>query len=88
MTPRANHRRNQVKENKQAKNDLAIFSGEGTIKHIMRVTGRLDVKRVELEDQWDDNVKQGHHLINSLRDHFTFWDDYEQAWDDYGQLVE
>ena len=54
----------------------------------MSDTGRLDAKIVELEDLWDDNVKQGHHLINSLCDHFTFWDAYEQAWNNYGQLAE
>ena len=63
-------------------------SGGGTIKRIMSDTGCLNAKRVELKDLWVDNTKQGHHLINSLRDHYTFWDAHEQAWDDYGHLAE
>ena len=54
----------------------------------MSDASRLDTKIVGLEDMWDNNLKEGHHHINSFHDQFTFWDMHKKSWDVDKQLTE
>ena len=46
------------------------------------------VQRKQLEDLWEDNTKQGRHLVNGIKGHHSRCDLHKQAWNDYGHLAE